>query len=463
MDTTTLRDGSLEQQQLPEQQQQQRRRESVRGSTVRDLTSKVELKSGMMLLELSNGDILICLESSIEVWRLAPMLQSRSRTEERQKQERQEHPQVVVKFSTVRHVRCIDQLDKHTIATCENDLMIWCIDPGPIPRKKRRLAVLNEHRNDVSCVVRLRNKRFATGSPDQTIKIWSRLRSAIVDDRLIRNDDEPPSYEFKCLHTLKGHYFGPLRALCIMPRGCNDDDLLVSGADDRTMKVWDMKTMQCIRTMKYHTNTATVEAIEVKQLVPIDQQLVCLLGRTVKDAQVWNIRLGLQLCVITNCITLSLMPGNQLTSLSRYYEPTDKEETNPLVEVKFWEVSEDLTKAKLCNSRSLTILAERCNSIVSHTKFRHKRGLIVVVSNVHTVKFERIWSKSVLEQLHRYHVLTKLLHNQVFEPRSSVLPPNCDLFKDERSTEGFDQRCPTRGVARTDSRMPVIHEGVELD
>ena len=60
----------------------------------------------------------------------------------------------------------------------------------------------------------------------------------------------------KCLHTLVGHEDGV---------NCSafskDGTLIVSGSDDKTIRVWNVDTGECILTLKGHTGIVTVSCI----------------------------------------------------------------------------------------------------------------------------------------------------------------------------------------------------------
>jgi coatomer subunit beta' len=77
---------------------------------------------------------------------------------------------------------------------------------------------------------------FCSGSLDRSIKIWS-LNSAA------------PKANF----TLNGHEQG---VNCVdYYRG--DKPYIISGADDRLVKIWDYQTKQCIHTLEGHENNVS--------------------------------------------------------------------------------------------------------------------------------------------------------------------------------------------------------------
>eukprot|EP00744_Colponema_vietnamica_P001875 GILI01003044.1.p1 GENE.GILI01003044.1~~GILI01003044.1.p1 ORF type:complete len:1825 (-),score=764.15 GILI01003044.1:251-5320(-) len=74
---------------------------------------------------------------------------------------------------------------------------------------------------------------FASASLDRSIKVWG-----------VTGGNSPH-------FTLEGHDRG-VNCIDYFPHG--DKPYLVSGADDKTVKVWDYQTKQCIQTLEGHTN-----------------------------------------------------------------------------------------------------------------------------------------------------------------------------------------------------------------
>ena len=62
------------------------------------------------------------------------------------------------------------------------------------------------------------------------------------------------------------------------------DGTLVSGSDDATIKQWNIKTGECLRTLEGHTN-------DVSCLWPMMDGRV-MSGSTDKSARIWNMKTG---------------------------------------------------------------------------------------------------------------------------------------------------------------------------
>ena len=99
--------------------------------------------------------------------------------------------------------------------------------------QKGRCSVktFKKHENGVTCL-QFDDNMLATGSYDNTIKIWNIEKEEVV-------------------RTLEGHTMG-IRALQF------DDRMLVSGSLDGTVKIWNWRTGACINTLNHQGGVITV-------------------------------------------------------------------------------------------------------------------------------------------------------------------------------------------------------------
>ena len=88
----------------------------------------------------------------------------------------------------------------------------------------------------VSSLAVLRDGRLASGSDDQTIKLWDPASGA-------------------CSATLEGHA-GEVWALAVLP-----DGRLASGAGDRTIKLWDPASGACNASLEGHAYGVSALAV----------------------------------------------------------------------------------------------------------------------------------------------------------------------------------------------------------
>ena len=116
-------------------------------------------------------------------------------------------------------ITSICQLDDGTIVSCSNEgsLMIGSY------------TINKAHDYHIFKVVTLPNNRIASGSFDTTIKIWM----------------SNPPYSDIPIKVLKGHRLFITSILYIKER-----DIMISGAYDRTIRLWNMSTYQCDRVIE---------------------------------------------------------------------------------------------------------------------------------------------------------------------------------------------------------------------
>lgn len=105
---------------------------------------------------------------------------------------------------------------------------------------------LKGHTSMIQCVAVFSDqKRIVSGSLDRTLKIWH-------------------SETGQCLRTLRGHTGGvycvailPTYPISISNSGAVDDDRIVSGSDDNTLRIWESQTGRILQVLKGHTDTVS--------------------------------------------------------------------------------------------------------------------------------------------------------------------------------------------------------------
>lgn len=101
---------------------------------------------------------------------------------------------------------------------------------------ERCVAILNGHADSVSCLLKLNENHFVSGSKDKKIKIWE------IPHITSPNESEK---EGKCLDTLSGH---GSHLTCLEKIKNN---LIVSGSEDKTIKIWDISVQgegKCLKS-----------------------------------------------------------------------------------------------------------------------------------------------------------------------------------------------------------------------
>ena len=108
----------------------------------------------------------------------------------------------------------ICQLDDGTMVSCSRDKTIIIGD----------YVIHKAHEKIIIKIITLPNDRIASCSWDNTIKIWK----------------SNPPYSNTPIKILKGHH-NPVNSLVFI----KERDLLISGAKDKTLRLWNMSTYQC--------------------------------------------------------------------------------------------------------------------------------------------------------------------------------------------------------------------------
>jgi len=113
---------------------------------------------------------------------------------------------------------------------------------------------------------------LATGSGDRTIRLWQLLLPGQSGGSVVPT--------LACVSELKGHTSW-VRTLCFTPDGRQ----IVSGGDDRSVRIWDVASGQCRHTLIRHTNSVQGVAVH-----PAGQWLAtCALDTTIN---VWQLADG---------------------------------------------------------------------------------------------------------------------------------------------------------------------------
>eukprot|EP00035_Acanthoeca_spectabilis_P038185 m.50848 g.50848 ORF g.50848 m.50848 type:complete len:371 (+) comp9029_c0_seq2:1117-2229(+) len=145
------------------------------------------------------------------------------------------------------------------------------LEPDPDPPEITGRQTLNpiggmhylaEHTDIVRHLCRVAPTQFASASDDHSIVIW---------------DTETHRSKAKLLgHTM------PVTCMLVVRRSGVDGDLLLSGSTDKSVRVWDLETAQCISTWETHGGT-------IKTLADLRGGLCCSGGH---DLCVWSIADG---------------------------------------------------------------------------------------------------------------------------------------------------------------------------
>ena len=174
-------------------------------------------------------------------------------------------------------IESICQLDDGTIVSC-SELTIMIGD----------YTIKNAHDNSIYKVITLPNNRIASCSYyDKTIKIWK----------------SNPPYSDIHIKVLEGHSSTVISLLYIKERG-----IMISGADDVTLRIWNMSTYQCDEVIEGVDRCFTNSLYQIDKdrvivggvnsfsnsfsIVNIDK---CIIEKRIKDESLENVNCFLKL------------------------------------------------------------------------------------------------------------------------------------------------------------------------
>ncbi len=143
-------------------------------------------------------------------------------------------------------VWCVKMLSENKMLSCSSDSLVKLWDLNDV----KCLKTFKGHSKTVFCIDIISKCLIATGSSDKLIKIWNTGNlnlikiASLICFLLLNNVDTGAD-----LKTLKGHN-GAVNCLKVS----NDKLKLISGSEDKTIKIWSIDTGACLKTLTGHTN-----------------------------------------------------------------------------------------------------------------------------------------------------------------------------------------------------------------
>ena len=152
----------------------------------------------------------------------------------------------------------------------DNTIRIWCLLTDTC------LHTLSEHTSWIRSLLyvpREKSSHFlVSGSRDTTVRVWT-LRG---------DDDDDDNDTWQCVHTLSGHTDGIRNVIHVRTR-----NQLVSCSWDHTVRVWCMRTGECMQILDEHA--ASVKCVLV---FPLGAETYLVSGSNDHTLKVWEMTSG---------------------------------------------------------------------------------------------------------------------------------------------------------------------------
>jgi WD40 repeat protein len=151
----------------------------------------------------------------------------------------------------IRSIQVDEKSNKLITCSYDETIKIWNLHSGEC------LKTLNEHKNNVNCILIIPNNKFISSSDDKTIKIWD-LNS------------------YKCLNTLKNEFY--VESLCLI-----SDNQIACGCWNGTINIWNIANSTKVKSFKAHDSW-----IACLLLTDLKTNLIsCSRDGTIK---IWNLK-----------------------------------------------------------------------------------------------------------------------------------------------------------------------------
>ena len=165
----------------------------------------------------------------------------------------------------IRSIQVIENFNKLISTSADSTIKIWNFETGEC------LKTLNDHKNVVTSILMITNNKFVSSSADTTIKIWDLISYECLNTLTIKTGVYSlsllPNNEIAC-GCLDGsiHIWNLENSIEVKTFKAHNDWIPIlilfekvkliscSGEKDKTIKIWNSVTFECIRIFEGHSD-----------------------------------------------------------------------------------------------------------------------------------------------------------------------------------------------------------------
>ena len=260
------------------------------------------------------------------------------------------------KNSKILAVYCISDVDNPSSITVFNASK--CNIIVGYTESEAKYFELNRHTNCVRCLCGTSDGKYLiSGSADKTIRIW--------DWRNQVKDDTRQLFESLQVNVLEGHQ-DKVRSICITP----DDTRIISGSNDKTVRVWDRENGLNILTLQGHTDAVRTVCMSTTGDQIISGGQDCMI-------RLWDLDTGAAIRILegheywVRC--LCTIPGTPLIvsgssdgtvriwnmSANPLLASYDNKKNNPIISIAYLKSETETENRFVSSSKQLSLWVER--------------------------------------------------------------------------------------------------------
>jgi WD40 repeat protein len=179
-------------------------------------------------------------------------------------------------------------------ASADESIRVWDVDAGV------SVGVMTGHQGEVACVSVVGSvdgrQLLASGSQDRTVRLWDVASLECVRVMVVEGIGD------------HGCEYGHSRSVRCISSGFLDDSgrvLVASGSDDRSLRLWDVRTGECVRELSGHSDWVA----SVSSGINVDGRRLLASVSCDGPLRLWDVASG-------ECVGVVSVPGGAVRALS---------------------------------------------------------------------------------------------------------------------------------------------------